>query len=113
MIPRICNCPGGGHGTLQISGNYVVPEPKVEDLNGVKVGDYTVIGNSDMSTALPLDATVQIKNVGASIARKGCQTILDTISLNVPVANSNVTQNSTSGLFKATFWNGQLNVKKQ
>jgi hypothetical protein len=113
LIPKICNCPGGGHGTLQISGSYVVPEPKVENLNGVKVGDYTIIGNSDMSTALPLDATVQIKNVGVSIARKACQTNLDTISINVPTDNSNVSQNSSSGLFKATFWNGQLNVKKQ
>ncbi|MET4493546.1 hypothetical protein [Bradyrhizobium sp. LA7.1] len=110
--PTVCNCPGGGHGTLQISGTYKVPEPKNENLDGVDVGAYVLKGGSDVSTSLPADATVTIKKVQVSVARKACETELDSIAINVPAANQKLSQTSNSGLFQATLWNGQLNVKK-
>jgi hypothetical protein len=110
--PNVCNCPGGGHGTLQISGTYKVPEPRNENLDGIDVGAYVLKGGSDVSTSLPTDVTVAIKKVDVSVARKACETQLDSISINVPAANQKLSQTSNSGLFQATFWNGQLNVKK-
>ncbi|MCP3414207.1 hypothetical protein NLM16_08855 [Bradyrhizobium brasilense] len=111
--PNVCNCPGGGHGTLQISGSYKVPEPKVEDLNGIEVGSYVLKGGSDVSTSLPSDATVEIKKVDVMIARKACGKQLDAISINVPAADQKLSQTSSGGLFRASLWNGQLNVTKQ
>ncbi|UCI19917.1 hypothetical protein FJ970_02795 [Mesorhizobium sp. B2-1-8] len=110
--PNVCNCPGGGHGTLQISGTYKVPEPTNEDLTGVEVGAYVLKGGSDVSASLPEDATVIIKKVEVSVARRACEAQLDSISINVPNANQRLSQTSKLGLFQATLWNGQLNVRK-
>jgi hypothetical protein len=112
LIPRICNCPGGGHGTLQISGSYKVPEARTDELNNVEVGNYALIGDGDVSASLPSDTTLQIKKVNISIARKECPTALDNVSINVSNPALQITQTSSTGLFQAKLWNGQLNLKK-
>ncbi|GLR91437.1 hypothetical protein [Bradyrhizobium iriomotense] len=71
---------------------HKVPEPKFEDLNRVDVGAYVLKGGRDVSTSLPSDATVEIKKVGVSIARKACGKQFDTIAINVPAAYQKLSQ---------------------
>jgi hypothetical protein len=106
-----CNCPGGGHGWLQISGTYKVPTTTIEQINNAVVGTYTIPQGSGASVALPADTSVTVKAIDVQISRKSCQKQYDDIGINAPALPlQHVDQNSENGSFKSSYWNGQLTV---
>lgn len=111
--PNVCNCPGGGHGYLQISGSYKVPEPKTEAIADIPLSPLTLIGQSDISTSFPRDASLNITKVSTQVRRKSCPDLRDQIEINVLDWKNRVDVSSKEGLFKATLWNGQLTVGRK
>jgi len=106
-----CNCPGGGHGWLQIAGSFKVPTTTVEQINNAVVGAYTVHEGSSVSVSLPTDSSVAIKKIDVQISRKSCPKQYDQININGPASPlQKVDQNSNNGFFKSSFWNGQLAI---
>jgi hypothetical protein len=109
----VCDCPGGGHGTLQISGSYKTPNTNVTPLSNVPVGVYS-ISNRSVSVSLPTDAAVTKTAISVSITRKNCPAIFDAITLALPANQLQMaTQTSTGGHFEATYQLGQVTVSQK
>ena len=108
----ICNCPGGGHGWLQIAGTYKVQQSTTSDVSNAILGSY-VLSHGNVSAQLPSDAAISIKSVLISISKKGCATAVDTIRIAAP-SNSlqQVSQTSENGGFVATYRQNQLTISK-
>ncbi len=107
-----CNCPGGGHGNLQIAGSYKVPVSTTSNVANAPVGSY-VLSHGNVTAVLPSDAAVAIKSISISISKRGCPTVADTISIAMP-ANplQAVAQTSANGGFVATYRQNQVSVSK-
>lgn len=106
-----CNCRGGGHGHLQISGNYKVPVTNVQPFTGSEAGKYVMV-NGRLSGTLATDSALKRTKIAISIRRSGCTADYDHVSIVVPENQLlAVTQSSEKGQFKATFRNGQLTVE--
>jgi hypothetical protein len=112
LIPRICNCPGGGHGTLQIAGTYKVPQSNTANVANVPVGSY-VLSHGNVTAILPSDAAVTVKSVTITVTRRGCPTVADTINIAMPPNPLQaVTQTSANGGFVSTFRQNQISIAK-
>ncbi|SEP09314.1 hypothetical protein SAMN02799625_04646 [Methylobacterium sp. UNC300MFChir4.1] len=110
--PTVCNCPGGGHGNLQISGSYKVTEPRTEAMSDLPLSPITIIGQSNASVAFPADANLNVTQVKIDVRRKNCSEIKDQVIINTPDWAHKWESTSKEGLFKATAWDGQVTVGK-
>ncbi|MDU0923283.1 hypothetical protein RXR22_23960 [Raoultella ornithinolytica] len=108
-----CNCPGGGHGTLMISGTYKTPNTNVTSLTDVTVGKYN-ISNRGVSLSLPSDAAVTKKAISISITRKNCPAVFDKVALALPTNPLQIaTQTSSEGHFEATYQLDQVTISQK
>jgi hypothetical protein len=106
-----CNCPGGGHASLQLEGSYKVSETLETAFKDGTIAPHRFIESYDNS--MPSDSTRQIQAIEMDVRRPRCDKPLDTIVMKFPIEpTAIVTQNSQNGLFKATFRNERLRIEK-
>ena len=106
-----CNCPGGGHGTLQLTGTYKVPQTSTSSFRDDSVPPYRFVENFDSS--IPSDTARQIQVIDVELRRARCDNPLDMIRLQIPAdATAVATQAAQNGLFKATYKNQRLTIER-
>jgi len=101
------NCPGGGHGTLVVSGTYNVPL--------ITTAPYTqsssVTAASDSSIVVPSIDGVKLNSVSVKFRRKACPDLFDEVTFPIPDdPNRNVQQTSKHGFFTVTYDRGNLTI---
>ncbi|MDX0760535.1 hypothetical protein GOD62_32565 [Sinorhizobium medicae] len=97
-----CNCPGGGHATLQLSGSYKLPRTEEIPYEGEGLNEQRFL--NEVNVVLPSDDTKRVTGIYLLISRDQCTNVLDRINLDLPTDPSRVAeQSSVNGLFKATF----------
>ncbi|WP_156384837.1 hypothetical protein [Rhizobium sp. Leaf453] len=113
LVPKVCNCPGGGHGYLQLSGTYKVPSTTNSELKEVAIGTYTFREGNSLPVSLSLDSQVRNPQVDATISRRACSTSLDHIRISITSPTLRYQQGSDNGRFEALLWNGQITIKNK
>jgi|GEM_PF-6525235 len=107
-----CNCPGGGHGALQLSGTYRVPVTSTDPAANGLAGAFALTSES-ASYTLPSDTSLKLSNVIVEIHRKSCSAQFDALRINVPDnTNLAVSQASEKGYFSTKYQFGQLMLTK-
>ncbi|KSV76035.1 hypothetical protein N185_16435 [Sinorhizobium sp. GW3] len=109
----ICNCPGGGHGYLQLSGSYRVPATSTSVLKDVPVGTYSMKEGQSLPVSMVLAADLREVRVDAAISRRACSAQLDHIGIAVSSPASRHQQGSDNGRFEAMLWHGQMTIKSK
>lgn len=107
----VCNCPGGGHGTMQITGTYSMPTNTTATFSNAAAHETRFISNFEMS--IPSDTSRQVQRIDISVARPQCSSQLDAVSMQVPADQTIITkQTSANGHFAAQYRNQRLSVQK-
>jgi hypothetical protein len=107
---NICNCPGGGHATFNIAGSYKIRRPTSQALTD-QPGELVILTAKGGQMTVPGDDSVKINTLKIRIARKGCPTPLDEVTINAPDdANQIVSQPSKNGLFTASLQRRQVSI---
>lgn len=106
-----CNCRGGGHAWLQITGTYKVEQavegPFAETVPPKRFSDI-------LDIPIPSDTSRQIRSIEGEISRPMCQRALDHFKMNLPNEPTTVTSaSSDNGLFAITYRNERLNIDKK
>jgi hypothetical protein len=102
-----CNCPGGGHGKLQIFGTYVLDQPVTTPFHDQREQVHV----NPTHVSIPSETILALTEINVQITRKGCSQVLDTIHIAVPSDQNKVIQaTSTNGYFVATFQPGQVDI---
>jgi hypothetical protein len=102
------NCPGGGHGTLQLSGTYVLPQAVKKDISDSK---KTVIQpGSTVHMSMPSGSQIQTKHVHLEMARLACTQQFDSVDIDVPEDQRIIQSNTEHGYFEITLHPGQIEV---
>lgn len=101
----VCNCPGGGHGTLNLTGTYVIPVTSTAPYNSAS----TVTAASDGSIVVPSADGLKLTSITIRFKRKGCGQVLDEATFTVPDdPNRNVQQTSRNGYFTVNYDRGNV-----
>lgn len=107
----VCDCPGGGHATLVVSGTYKVPETKVEPFQDTQGQLVRFLDNFDSS--VPSGQAREVQAIDIRFRRPSCSKDLDIVQLKVPSDSTAVAkQTSQNGLFTATYRAQRLAVEK-
>lgn len=102
-----CNCPGGGHGKLNVSGTYVTTQTVTSPFHDER--EVTHVNPTHIS--IPSETILKLSSVDFQITRKGCTQVLDTVHISVPPdANRIIQADSTNGFFEVTLQPGQADV---
>jgi len=99
LLPKICNCPGGGHGTFQIAGTYKVPVTTTNNVANSPVGSY-VRTHRNVTAVLPADAAVSIKSVAIKGNRKNKERERQTRCRPLPQSPQAARISVASGLYR-------------
>jgi hypothetical protein len=107
-VPLIgCNCPGGGHGSLQVYGTYVLDTSVTTPFHD----ERAVVHVNPTHISIPSETILALSNVEIQITRRGCSEVLDTIHIAVPSDQNKVIQaTSAKGYFSATLQPGQIDI---
>lgn len=107
----LCNCPGGGSATLQISGTYKLSTTSANPFKDDATAPYRFLDAFDVS--IPSNTAREVQNITVDIRRPECDKPLDTIAIKLPSDPTiAVSQASQMGLFKAVYRTQRLNVEK-
>lgn len=107
----VCDCPGGGHATLVVSGTYKVPETKVEPFADTQGQPVRFLDNFDSS--IPSNQTREVQIVDIKFRRPSCDKDLDVVQLKLPTDSMAIgKQTSQNGLFSATYRAQRLIVER-
>jgi len=102
------NCSGGGHGKLQLSGTYMLPQAVQKDIADSK---KTVIQpGSAVHMSMPSGSQIQTKHVHLVMSRLACTQQFDSVDIDVPEDQRIVQSNSEKGFFEVTIHPGQIEV---
>lgn len=108
---NVCNCRGGGHAWLELSGTYKISQTSETPFPS-DVLTYQFL--HDVNASLPAGSGKTIRRIDTEIARTGCDRVLDTITMHLPEETTRVaTQSSEKGLFKAEYRSETLYIEKR
>lgn len=97
-----CNCPGGGHATLQLSGTYKLSRAEQVPFDREAMDEQRFL--NEVNVALPSDDAKRVTGIYLLISRDQCGVVLDRINLDLPTDPSRTAvQSSVNGFFKATY----------
>lgn len=98
-----CNCPGGGHASLLLNGNYKLPKIEQVPFSRFPLPEHRF--ERDLDIVLPSDNARRVTGVYGLIYRDQCSSeVIDRFNLDLPKDSSRVAeQSSVNGLFKATY----------
>jgi hypothetical protein len=103
----ICNCPGGGHGNLVLSGTYELPDPGTRSFSFRQV----VRGPELAQVKVPSQDTWTLNRLVIRITRKGCDTELDRLEIVPSDLSSGRDLPSVKGLFQVRVAGGVVAVR--
>ena len=105
------NCPGGGHGALELTGTYHLSQPVAAPFTDAASPPYRLLANLQLS--IPSDAGRTVERIDVGLSRPACAKPLDAISMPVPAnAGIDTAQDSQNGLFKADYRNQRLTLTR-
>jgi len=108
----VCNCPGGGHGSLRVFGTYKVTVDTVSNEKYELNPPVTMTGVHAFAT-LPSDSSFSASMIMVDIKRQRCSEIFDRFVIAVPDnPNLGINHTSENGIFKATYRLGQLTIDR-
>jgi len=107
-----CDCPGGGHGTLTVTGSYKAPFTEIKNFK-----DESAVANrflENFEASIPSDSARTVKQMNIVLRRPGCEKTLDSLDLNVPAEPTAIaSQDGVNGLFNASYRNQRLTISRK
>jgi hypothetical protein len=108
------NCPGGGHGQLELHGSYKVRVPLTQAVENESAGQTVLRAHAPVKMSLPSETSLSLSRVLLDFVHEKCGQSHDEVALNAPEnPNQTVTQASRHGRYEATLRLREIEVRER
>ncbi len=107
---RIANCPGGGHGEIVVSGEYVTRSTGEEPFQAELTGSVSTSPGEARVIRLALPTPSDVALQGALVSLRQGADIVDKATIELRGASPNASHSSDKKLFSVVLEEGQLRI---